>query len=237
MRAEIVTRTESLGHLYEVNVKAPKESLLDLDKPLSEQSPQVRAALESSDQVGIGPETLGWRGAPAAVRERMLSSTTGHKLYDQLLDVFKGNKEAISEHLQSLGIRGLKYLDEGSRAKGATSQTSNYVIFNPRDAIALRRNGEDLAAAARRQGSPENSLTADAQAAGAADAQLREAIDADDDNALRAQVNRAVADLKTKAAYAGVDVEAQLKELDQMSAEAEAYGKAARAAVLCGVNH
>lgn len=219
MRAELAERVQTLGQTYDVHVKAAPETLLDLNKPLSEQSPQVRTALETSDKAGVSAET------PA--------TTAGRTVYDRLVKAFKDDKQALAEHLHSLGIRGLKYADETAAGKAP-----HYVIFNPRDAVALRHTGEDLASAARRQGSPENSITGDVQAASAADAQLTGAVEPDEEgNALRARVDADVAKLKETAAAAGVDIGAHLKELDQYAAEANSYGRAARAAVLCGVNH
>ena len=80
------------GHMYEVGIHADPAKMLDWDKPLSGQSPDVSAALAS------------------ILRDR--NRTPG--------DWVKSSPGAEAR-MQEAGIPGIKYLDQGSRAQGAGS--------------------------------------------------------------------------------------------------------------------
>ena len=117
--------------LYKVDL--PDEhiaKMLDWDKPLSQQAPEVQAALQKH---GIG-------GSPA------WDEITGVNLINQLgqrLDQ-SNTSAAASKALQQAGIPGIRYLDGGSRASGAG--TSNYVVFPGNEGLLkiLERNGQGL---------------------------------------------------------------------------------------------
>jgi len=49
-----VTRAQHPGHMYEVNINARPEQLLDWDKPLAGQNPQIQSALE---RIGVPRDT------------------------------------------------------------------------------------------------------------------------------------------------------------------------------------
>jgi len=110
------------GRLYEVDIPEDDEYLL-WDKPLSEQPPKVKAALES---------VLATRNE-AIVRH--LSNKTAGQIYKSLngaggrngAPAFMSDK-AVSLALHDAGIAGIKYLDGGSRADG--DGTHNYVVFD-----------------------------------------------------------------------------------------------------------
>lgn len=127
---------ESKGALYQVDI--PDEAvarMLDWDKPLSEQSPEVQAALKKAGLYEEGPIDLG-----DFMGERVTGApTTGATLYKQLerkmgADRMMGpadkqwgpirvpNDKAASEYLASIGIAGIKYFDEGSRKLNVTDQ-------------------------------------------------------------------------------------------------------------------
>ncbi|DBA35080.1 TPA_asm: hypothetical protein vir555_00054 [Caudoviricetes sp. vir555] len=102
------------GHLYEVELAPEEDEYLLWDKPLSEQSEKVRAALAEA----MGPGILG--------------KESGQILYLHLSgNMSLGSDKAASEYLHSLGIRGIKYLDGTSRGKGEGAY--NYVIFSDED--------------------------------------------------------------------------------------------------------
>jgi hypothetical protein len=120
------------GSLYTVDI--PDEMIprmLDWDKPLSQQSPEVQKALEplmskleasrrqsmsafSSRDVDM--EMSAWR-----------NSRTGEKLVSDI-GAFSGKSEAeASDILRQAGIPGIQYLDAGSRDIG--KGTRNFVVF------------------------------------------------------------------------------------------------------------
>lgn len=110
--------------------------LLDWNKPLREQAPEVQAALKSSPvPLPVDSERIEWKDAK------------GETLYWKLSRE-RGGDRAASEFLNSLGIVGHRYLDGRSRRAGTGS--ANYVIWDQPtlDKIAvLERNGEALDAA------------------------------------------------------------------------------------------
>jgi hypothetical protein len=109
------------GNLYTVELLPDEADFLDWDKPLSEQSDKVKAAIEL-----ILAKTKSSRFT--------FENNTGAKFYESLSTddpaAFLSRKSApsASQYLASLGIPGIRYLDGGSR--GAGEGTSNYVIFD-----------------------------------------------------------------------------------------------------------
>lgn len=55
---------------------------------------------------------------------------TGEQIYARLTQE-KGSQQAASEYLDSIGIRGIRYLDQGSRGEG--KGTSNFIPFRAED--------------------------------------------------------------------------------------------------------
>ncbi|MBK8117395.1 MAG: hypothetical protein IPK44_24215 [Candidatus Accumulibacter sp.] len=113
-------------------------NLLDWDKPLSDQTPEVRKALG----VTSGYSFL---NSPKGRLTIHGGSMTGLDLYQELESFFADSKKKASEYLASIGIVGTRYLDGNSRSDGAG--THNYVIWDQPtlDRIALlERNGEKL---------------------------------------------------------------------------------------------
>ena len=123
----------SVGNLYKVDLPdkmIPK--MLDYDKHLSEQSPEVQKILlayqkEIGGSFGTGDQTL-----KAIAFERRMKG----------LD---DSPAAVAEQLRQMGIPGIKYLDEGSRAKG--EGTRNFVTFpgEEKNLTILERNAEKSA--------------------------------------------------------------------------------------------
>jgi hypothetical protein len=149
-----ITATPS-GHLYRVEVDVTPESLLDWDKPLSEQSEAVQKAVSD---LGYGAGDNNFRITQADngsyriidndgnVVQRFYKGEFARKqaedaLYDlgvadsggfgrDIYEAMKFNigREEASSALSDRGIKGIKYLDGDSRAVG--DGTSNYVIFD-----------------------------------------------------------------------------------------------------------
>lgn len=128
------------GSLYKVDL--PDEAIarmLDWDKPLSQQAPEVLAALQKSRNRTV-KDALAKMNEPGqysgelmdgAGLVRLLSmNTTGKQIAPQ-----------ASQAIQKAGIPGIRYLDGGSR--GAGQGTSNYVVFPGEESLLtiLERNG------------------------------------------------------------------------------------------------
>jgi hypothetical protein len=158
------------GYLYKGDI--PDEilpSFLDWDKPLSQQSEEVRNALKRR-VVDVVPQDKFDMGGNARLRDNrdgkvdptssqpwLLEATdasgtkffgltqkdvdrmfgakdakdlTGEQIYARLTQD-QGSQQAASEYLNSIGVRGIRYLDQGSRSEG--KGTSNFIPFQPED--------------------------------------------------------------------------------------------------------
>lgn len=118
------------GQLYEIDIpQSSIDKMIDLDKTIDMQNPYVKDIL-----VDIRKE-LG------------TSFQNGKRAYEEIVFAMKlkGEKnpeKAASEYLLEKGIKGNKYFDGDSRADN--TGTSNYVLFDPEDAIIVTRNDEIL---------------------------------------------------------------------------------------------
>ncbi len=115
------------GSMYEVNINADPEDLLDWDKALMDQPEGVQRILRD----------LGDR------HSLMLSdSMRGGSLYDEVGEIsplMTESDRVAAQKLREAGIPGIKYLDGGSRAAGEGS--SNYVVFDDNLIDILKKYG------------------------------------------------------------------------------------------------
>lgn len=154
------------GSLYHVDI--PDEhiaKMLDWDKPLSEQAPEVQKALSGIDvpKIADGMEAVG--GGKLRIEqdpdfgpryfleigdkkfrlnaddaERLSGEGKGQSLYRALKEKFGGGKQGevdASEYLKSKGIPGIRYFDSGSRSAG--EGTRNIVLFDENLAKIIKR--------------------------------------------------------------------------------------------------
>lgn len=132
------------GGVYEVKIKAKPDEFLDWDKPLSEQSPKVRAALEKigvPDSLRDGQEVTRWLAQAAPRWQR-----------DKVMPQLKGSgDEMASQVLREAGIPGIRYLDEGSRALNG-----NFVLM--RSGQPIREEGNVLRYLTRKEAERDLSL-------------------------------------------------------------------------------
>ena len=115
------------GHMYEVHIDAHPDHFLDWDKPLSEQSEHVKNALANH--------------TPLQKNRPYKPEDTGRDVYYKNTRGL-GGKDIASNELMSLGIHGIKYLDQGSRGPLASWSTDklthNYVVFD-HDRVNIKR--------------------------------------------------------------------------------------------------
>jgi len=107
------------GQLYKVDL--PDEQIakmLDFNKPLKDQNPEIQKALQDL----VKTDVLG-RPTGISVDPNM----NGQWAYERLAGI-RGAKYA-AEAMRESGIPGIRYLDQGSRAGGGTS---NFVVFDPK---------------------------------------------------------------------------------------------------------
>jgi hypothetical protein len=132
------------GNLYTAELDVEPEDLLDWDKPFSEQSPKVQAALQSISGNWLWQDAISGKGG----------EQVGGALYSTLRATFPdaefsrdgvdASKKA-SEALLAAGIPGIRYLDGGSRSEG--QGTSNYVVFDENLIKITEENGNRIPAA------------------------------------------------------------------------------------------
>ena len=141
------------GALYKVDL--PDEhiaKMLDWDKPLSEQAPEVQSALAQTVTVpGVKRGTRmpladllnQFKSAGMATDTLPEMRSTGQQTYIDLAQQF-GDHKAATDALRAAGIPGIRYLDGGSRGAGAG--TSNFVVFPGEENILqiLARNGQPV---------------------------------------------------------------------------------------------
>lgn len=116
------------GAKYRVDLKPAPDEYLLWDKPLSEQSEKVKAALAEDYEVEPKEDFADLTGKE--IYEHEAGKISQNAANNEREAVAIGQREA-SDYLKSLGIRGIKYLDGSSRGKGEGSY--NYVIFDDSD--------------------------------------------------------------------------------------------------------
>jgi len=132
-----LSKPENLeAYMYKVDV--PDEAvpkMLDWDKPLTEQTPEVQEALK---KLGISVDKKQLKEFDDALLKALQtdekvtlpnqpSNPTGAEIYQRLIS---GSPESTSAKLNQSGITGIKYLDAFSR-KDTPNQTYNFVPFDP----------------------------------------------------------------------------------------------------------
>lgn len=111
------------GNLYKVDLPDEKiAKMLDWDKPLSQQHPDVQKAIKDYELDYVPP------------------SATGGRLLEEMDKAF--DPATVSMHLRNAGISGVKYFDQGSRGVG--KGTRNFVVFpgEEKNMTILERNGQ-----------------------------------------------------------------------------------------------
>ena len=123
------------GNLYKVDL--PDETIarmLDWDKPLSQQAPEVRQAVQQTDWYKHAVNVANGPNGRLFVHP---DDRTGADFYKMMADADKQSAAT----LRTQGIPGIRYLDGGSRGAGAGS--SNYVVFPGEEGLLkiIERNG------------------------------------------------------------------------------------------------
>lgn len=157
------------GNLYKVDI--PDEyipNMLDWDKPLNMQTPEVlkslkipQEAVDKYNKLSNRLEELQWqRGGldspewekvskeAVEIRAKYGLHKSGEEVYREVAQLAKdmGNQnfsQVAAENLKRQGISGIRYLDEGSRGK-ARNQTSNFVVFDPSEVKILEKNKKKI---------------------------------------------------------------------------------------------
>jgi hypothetical protein len=124
-------KTGTYGNIYKVDI--PDEhipNMLNWDKPLTQQTPEVQAILKDR--------------FPSAFDDPR--QATGQALYKEQVKKMgmsgqQNPEQFMSNYLNEYGIKGIRYLDEGSRKTGGTS---NFVVFDPSTVKILEENAKPI---------------------------------------------------------------------------------------------
>jgi hypothetical protein len=135
---EALKKGEARSNLYKVDIPdADIPNMLHWDKPLKDQPKSVQKALAKID-----PDLYSKKGGDYDPEE------WGQSIYQRLSQIdmnkngpFTGAAKNVSNLLNSHGIKGIRYLDEGSRATGGTS---NFVVFDPSTVKILEENSKPV---------------------------------------------------------------------------------------------
>lgn len=116
------------GTLFEVDIPDDHlPSMLDWDSPISAQPESIRKAIQPAiDQAA--------KSFPAILKNDGL---TGEGLYQALKGHRGGSAETASQYLNSIGIKGIRYIDKYS--KGAGEGVMNTVVFDDSSPRILRK--------------------------------------------------------------------------------------------------
>lgn len=155
-----VTRTPGKAHILTADI--PDEhiaKMLDWDKPLADQPAVVKKLLSGIGQLppSVKKMDLGMSGQDfynKLANEFARKTDDGSMLGYNIQSAQTQGKKAASDLLNSLGIPGNKYLDQGSRFKSdSPNATRNFVLFSPDVVNEIQHNGVPIY---RKPGLPES---------------------------------------------------------------------------------
>ena len=128
---------EKGGNVYKVKINANPDELLHWDKPLSEQSQKIQNLIPSlSEKLGyeVDPESTGKKIYLDLERAFFMHPNENHPEWMRGQEIRIPIAKIASEYLNSLGVKGIQYLDQASRdSEDESSRTHNYVVFNHQD--------------------------------------------------------------------------------------------------------
>lgn len=130
------------GRMYEVNIHASPDELLDWDKPLSQQSEKVRAALAQMPEPKL---SLSERKATIDPTGAQAYEGIGRRMWWDKESKLGDKAGAASTALRERGIKGIQYLDQGSR--GRTGGSLVGVTKGPdgwQARVKVDRNGDQM---------------------------------------------------------------------------------------------
>jgi hypothetical protein len=148
-----ITSVKPRGSMYEVNIDANPDELLDWDLPLSKQSDFVREKLQAlgdadnKKAVGEYDDALLdalFNDSNKALPKQPVDLSGKHLYYRSAPDAT--DPADASKALKDIGIKGIRYKDGFSR--GTDGGTSNYVIFDDRLISIAKKYGIAIPAAA-----------------------------------------------------------------------------------------
>jgi hypothetical protein len=138
------------GNLYKVDIPdADIPNMLDWDKPLAQQNkqvleglkklndPYINKAISSQPKLSKDGEYWEYMGNTYGSKSEALEDATPHRIITGYTGLGETPAD-VSKALNSVGIKGISYLDQGSRIEGQGSR--NFVVFDPSTVKILEKN-------------------------------------------------------------------------------------------------
>ena len=130
---------DTKGSLYKVDLPDEKiATMLDWDKPMTEQ--EMISLYDRMQQSPLASFAKPFQDNFYARMNAGRPTTDGQDLFMELTKEL-GDQKQVSDYLRSIGVSGIKYLDEVSRSRG--QGTRNFVVFpnEEKSMTILERNG------------------------------------------------------------------------------------------------
>jgi hypothetical protein len=143
---ETAAAARAVGNMYRVKIAANHEHFLDWDKSIEEQSGHMRDALLNHPDPMIAG-TFAKHGHDVGQAYTRIAVHLGNRSGQSFDSAIRGEGYAerqgmASKALADAGIPGIKYLDQGSRDRGAG--TRNFVVFDDKHIEITHKNGEPV---------------------------------------------------------------------------------------------
>ena len=134
------TSGKTKGSMYEVNINASPEELLDFDLPIKNQPKNVQSAVYKSIET-VPQSTLDnyFGGA----KQNIISGDMTGRDFITNMEKATGNIDGGEYELAKRGIKGIKYADAQTRFS-PKGRTNNYVIFDDKTVEIARKYGVSM---------------------------------------------------------------------------------------------
>ena len=136
------------GKMYEVDIDASPDELLDYDLPLNTQSPKIQKSIDDIMK-SMGVESYVRDGGDGAETIYIGTGLGGLNTGSQILNNLSGKRGPVgaSQMLKEAGVKGIKYADAQTRFS-PKGRTNNYVMFDDETISIARKYGVTMPVAA-----------------------------------------------------------------------------------------
>ena len=134
----------NFGRMYEVDINASPDELLDYDLPLNTQSPKIQKSIDDLMK-SRGVESYVRDGGDGAETIYIGTGLGGLNTGSEILKTLSGKRgpSGASKILKDVGIKGIKYADAQTRFS-PKGRTNNYVIFDDKTIEIARKYGVSM---------------------------------------------------------------------------------------------
>lgn len=137
----------NFGRMYEVDISASADELLDYDVPLKDQPEKIQNAFKDIWRDGLADDPILkeiYKTADDVDFNTMglFDQSQGSQAYKEFSNKL-GGEAALSKLLNDKGIKGIKYADAQTRFS-PKGRTNNYVIFDDKTVEIARKYGVSM---------------------------------------------------------------------------------------------